>query len=38
MSNIEKLKTYTDKQIEEMDKEQLKQELKKNTRYSKRRK
>ena len=29
MSNIEKLKTYTDEQIEEMDKEQLKQELKK---------
>lgn len=29
MSDIEKLKTYTDKQIEEMDKEQLKQEFKK---------
>ena len=28
MSNIEKLKTHTDEQIEDMDKEQLKQEFK----------
>ncbi len=29
MSDIEKLKIYTDKQIEEMDEKKLKQELKK---------